>query len=81
MAKVEKTEVVKLVEVTEPGVTLALTLDEVEVLQVVLARVGGQPAITARGIVQEIFFALREQGFDYRSSEHNERVTGSIEFF
>lgn len=60
MAKAKETqiEVVK----TETGYTLELTLDEATMLADVLARVGGSPNASRRGLADNVTAALHEAG-------------------
>lgn len=78
MAKATKTTkmveqvVTKMVPTTE--VTLVLTQEEAQALVNVLAKIGGEPAVSERGQVQNIGDTLRDAGFHFNC----DRLSGGI---
>lgn len=63
MAKVRMTKetVEKVVKVEEKVYTLSLSQEELDAVGAVLARVGGSPDTTRRGLTQSVFDAIFEQ--------------------
>lgn len=80
MAKVERNEVVELVETKVPVVTLTLSEEEALTLQLVLAYVGGNPVTTSRGSIDSIFEGLKDAGLDYTTHKAYGLAIGSILF-
>lgn len=60
--------------VTEPAVTLTLSPEEAAILSAILARVGGSPFETARGLSDSILVALGGQGLGWEAVQTASRA-------
>ena len=83
MAKAKKKETTK----TKTKIQLTLTDEEAKVLAVILAKVGGDPATTSRGVAERISKALYGVGCSYTTTAFytgycvdKDLLSGGIEF-
>lgn len=82
--KVEKKEVVKIVEETTKVVVLELTEEEAVTLRAIVGSVAGDNTKSPRKHTYSIYDALNKAGYDYWSNSKVahavDRMTGSIRF-
>lgn len=81
-AKQEWVEVPIQETIVEERITLTLTRQEAETLQVVCAMVGGDPGLSPRGDMDSIWMAIGEYLPNYRETEAYQLITrGSNIYF
>jgi hypothetical protein len=77
MSSVQKT-----VTVQEKVYTLSLSEQEVSTLVAIFSRIGGSPALSARGNVSRIIEALNKAGAPhYTNVKEHDYISGSITFY